>query len=167
MPNALTIWAIRARHLLSHVLTFELLNVRGQQHSFSTHERMFFISYIYIWNIDLFTWLGYGPTVAHESTWFLKPRKQTCSFEITSSVKFSPHCPDGKHGVPRSRAHMMTSSNGDIFNVTGHHKRQCRGALMFSLICAWINGCANNGEAGDLIRHRAHYDVTVMINEDE
>ena len=26
----------------------------------------------------------------------------------------------------------------------------------------WINGSVNNGEAGDLRRHRAHYDVTVM-----
>ena len=37
-----------------------------------------------------------------------------------------------------------------------------RGALVFSLICAWINGWANNREAGDLRRHRAHYDVIVM-----
>ena len=35
--------------------------------------------------------------------------------------------------------------------------------LMFSLICAWINGLVNKGEAGDLRRHRAHYDVAVMI----
>ena len=34
---------------------------------------------------------------------------------------------------------------------------------MFSLICARVNGWVNNGEAGDLRRHRAHYDVTVMI----
>ena len=33
---------------------------------------------------------------------------------------------------------------------------------MFSLICAWINGWANNGDAGDLRRHRAHHDVIVM-----
>ena len=39
---------------------------------------------------------------------------------------------------------------------------QWRGALMISLICAWINGWVNNGEVGDLRRHRAHYDVTVM-----
>ena len=31
-----------------------------------------------------------------------------------------------------------------------------------SLICAWINGWVNSGEAGDLRRHRAHYDITVM-----
>ena len=42
------------------------------------------------------------------------------------------------------------------------HKGQWRGALMFSLICAWINGSVNNREAGDLRRYRAHYDVTVM-----
>ena len=42
------------------------------------------------------------------------------------------------------------------------HIGQRRGALMFSLICTWINGWVNNGEAGDLRRHRAHYDVIVM-----
>ena len=43
------------------------------------------------------------------------------------------------------------------------HKGQWRGALMFSLICAWINVWVNNGEAGDLRRHCAHYDVIVMV----
>ena len=42
------------------------------------------------------------------------------------------------------------------------HKGQCRGALMFSLICAWTNGWVNNRDAGDSRRHRGHYDVTVM-----
>ena len=46
--------------------------------------------------------------------------------------------------------------------VNSPHKGQWRGALVFSLICAWINGWANNREAGDLRRYRAHYDVTVM-----
>ena len=41
-------------------------------------------------------------------------------------------------------------------------KGQWRGALMFSLICARINGWVNNGEAGDLRCHRANYDVIVM-----
>ena len=34
---------------------------------------------------------------------------------------------------------------------------------MFSLICVWINGWVNNREAGDLRRHRGHFDVNVMI----
>ena len=61
---------------------------------------------------------------------------------------------------------MMTSSNGNIFRVTGHlcpvnspHKG---GALMFSLICVWIDGWVKNRKAGDYRRYRAHYDVTVM-----
>ena len=68
---------------------------------------------------------------------------------------------------------MMTSWNGNIFRVTGHlcgeftpvnspHKGQWRGALMFSLICVWINGWVNKREAGDVRRHRAQYDVIVM-----
>ena len=44
------------------------------------------------------------------------------------------------------------------------HKGQWRGALMFSLICAWTNNWVNNGDAGDLRRYRAHYDVVVMRN---
>ena len=36
------------------------------------------------------------------------------------------------------------------------------GALMFSLMCAWINGWVNNRKAGDLRSHHAHYDVTVI-----
>ena len=64
----------------------------------------------------------------------------------------------------------MTSSNGNIFRVTGHlcgeftdppanspHKGQWRGAFMFSLICVCINGWVNNYEAGDMRRYRAHY----------
>ena len=62
--------------------------------------------------------------------------------------------------------YMMTSSNGNIFRVTGHvcpHKGQWRGALMFSLSCSWrINNWLNIGETGDLRRHRALYYVTVM-----
>ena len=49
--------------------------------------------------------------------------------------------------------------------VNSQHKGQWRGALMFSLICDWINGWVNNREAGDLRRYRAHYDVTVMGND--
>ena len=51
---------------------------------------------------------------------------------------------------------MMTSSNGNIF------RGQWRGTLMFSLIYAPINGWVNNRDAGNLRRHRAHYDVIVM-----
>ena len=47
-------------------------------------------------------------------------------------------------------------------SVKSPHKGQWRGALMFSLFCAWINGWVNNRAAGDLRRHCAHCDVVVM-----
>ena len=72
---------------------------------------------------------------------------------------------------------MMTSSNGKIFRVTGHLCGEFTGhrwiprtkasneELWFPLICAWPNSWVNNGEAGDLRRHRTHYDVTVMYQQ--
>ena len=48
--------------------------------------------------------------------------------------------------------------------VNSPQKGQWRGTLMFSLICTWINGWVNNGEADDLGRHRTHYDVIVMVH---
>ena len=68
----------------------------------------------------------------------------------------------------------MTSSNGHFPHswhfvrgihwslVESPHKCQWRGVLKFSLIYAWKNGSVNNWDAGDLRRHRAHYDVIVM-----
>ena len=47
--------------------------------------------------------------------------------------------------------------------VNSPHKGQWRGALMFSLICVWINDWVNNPEAGDLRRYRAYYDGIVMF----
>ena len=40
---------------------------------------------------------------------------------------------------------------------------QWRWSLMFSLISAWTNGGANHRDIDDLRRHRAHYDITVML----
>ena len=70
---------------------------------------------------------------------------------------------------------IMTWSNGNIFRVTdilcgihrspmnSYHKGQWRSALMFSFICAWINGWVHNRDFGELRRHRAHYDVIAML----
>ena len=46
--------------------------------------------------------------------------------------------------------------------VNSPHKNQWRGALIFSLICTWINGWAIDREAGDLRRYRTNFDVPVM-----
>ena len=63
--------------------------------------------------------------------------------------KYFPRCWPFARGIYRSP-------------VNSPHKGQWRGALMVSLICAWLNGWENNGEADDLRRHRTLYDVTVM-----
>ena len=47
--------------------------------------------------------------------------------------------------------------------VNSPHKGQWRGAVMFSLNCAWIKCWVNNLEAGDSKPHRAHCDVIVMF----
>ena len=46
--------------------------------------------------------------------------------------------------------------------VNSPRKEQWGRALMFSLICSLMKGLVNNREGGDLRRHRAHCDVTVM-----
>ena len=70
---------------------------------------------------------------------------------------------------------MTTSSNGNIFLVTGPlcgeftcdrwiplTKASDAEFRCFSLIYALINGWVNNREAGDLRRHGVHYYVIVM-----
>ena len=45
------------------------------------------------------------------------------------------------------------------------HKGLWRRVLIFPLIRVWINSWANDEDADDLRRHRAHHDVTVMKEE--
>ena len=69
---------------------------------------------------------------------------------------------------------MMTSSNGNSFRVTGPlwgestgHRWMplTRGALMFALTCTGLNCWTNHRDAGDLRRHRTHYNVIVLARE--
>ena len=70
---------------------------------------------------------------------------------------------------------MMTSSNGNIFRVTGPLCGEFTGHRLIPLTKAsdaelwcflwsspWINRWVNNPKAGDLKLHRAHYGVTVV-----
>ena len=75
----------------------------------------------------------------------------------------------------RNNTNMMTSSNGNIFHVTGSLCGEFTGHRWIPLTKAsdkelwcflwsepWINGWVNNREAGDLRCNRARYDATVM-----
>ena len=73
-------------------------------------------------------------------------------------------------GSPWWRHQMETFSALLAFSagnspVTGEFpaQRPVTRSFEFSLICAWIDNWANNGDAGDLRRHRANYDVIVML----
>ena len=72
--------------------------------------------------------------------------------------------------------HMIASSNGNIFRVTGplcgefasHRwiplpKASDAGLWCFLWSMPWINGWVNNRDADDLRRHRAHYVCNVMV----
>ena len=72
---------------------------------------------------------------------------------------------------------MMTSSNGNIFRVTGplcgkftghrwipHTKASDTELWSFLWSAPWINGWVNNREAGDLRRHRTHYDALFNVS---
>ena len=67
-----------------------------------------------------------------------------------------------------SNEDLFTLNHDDVIKwkhlgpLNSPHKGQWRGALIFSLICVWINGWVNNRKAGDLRRYGAHYDVIVM-----
>ena len=105
-----------------------------------------------------------------------------CGLYPFSTSRYYPHSSERLHWQLEHQPHfaetalrnvgkctILTSSNEKIFRITGHlcgefqHKGQWRGALMFSLICAAIDGWANHREAGYLRCHRAHYDVIVML----
>ena len=94
-------------------------------------------------------------------------RKQQC-LHITKSIKWLLliwQCKEPGHQQPRywpsSQGIMMTSSNGNIFHVTGllcgeftgHRWIPCTKASDVELWCflwsaAWINGCVNTDEWG-------------------
>ena len=119
----------------------------------------------------------------HEISWSLESREIRCSSyriainfgrclgsnAVEMPVKYES---DRTTLNPSWWHHQMETISALLANCAGNspvpgefpHKGQWRGALMFSLICAWINDWVNNREAGDLRRNLAHYDVTVMIS---
>ena len=68
-----------------------------------------------------------------------------------------------RHQMETFSALLAICAGNSPAPVNSPHKGQWRGALMFSLICVWINSWVNNGEADDLRRYRAHHDDTVII----
>ena len=91
------------------------------------------------------------------------------------NVMFILHCPTWTRTCPLCSCHVDTVNHFPRYwpFVRGIHrspvnspsKGQWRGDFMFSLICVWTYGWVNNRDAGDLRRHRAHYDVAVIPHD--
>ena len=73
-----------------------------------------------------------------------------------------PWSPWWRHQMETFFALLGLCAGNSPVPVNSPHKDQSREALMFSSISACINAWVNNREAGDLRRHRGHYDVIVM-----
>ena len=68
-----------------------------------------------------------------------------------------------RHQMETFSALLTICAGNSPVPVNFPHKGQWRGALMFALICVWINAWVNNRKAGDLRRYCAHYDIIVMF----
>ena len=67
-----------------------------------------------------------------------------------------------RHQMEAFSALLAICAGNSPVPANSPHKGQWRGALMFSVICVWINGLVNNRKAVYLRRYRAHYDITLM-----
>ena len=107
-----------------------------------------------VWHHSALWLIFYQPLVHKETAWFTtSPLLMTICFiahhdDVIKWKHFPRYWPFVR-GIHRSRWIPRT-------------KGQWRGALIFSLICAWINDWVNNRETGDLKRHCDHYDVIIM-----
>ena len=85
------------------------------------------------------------------------PAISSCEFRLIVSIRAW-----WRHQMETFSTLLALCAGNSPGPVNYSHKSQWRGTLMFSLICAQINAWVNNREAGDLRRHRGHYDVNVM-----
>ena len=108
------------------------------------------------------------PSCLYSGNSIMAPRPQWVNTSIPGSLNHIGWCNGSHSRIGTWWHHQMETFFALLALCAGNspHKGQWCGALMFSLICAWINAWVNNHETGDLRRHRAHYeiyDVIVMI----
>ena len=96
------------------------------------------ISYVHIGNV-LDLQRGIISSVSHTIPCVIRAVVRNHRHDDVIKWKHFPRCWPFVRGIHRSP-------------VNSPHKGQWRGALMFSLICTWLNGWINIGEAGDLRR---------------
>ena len=94
---------------------------------------------------------------SHWAIWTLTDSRTSCNWPLEVNERKSLYC--GMWHITWWRHQMETFS---ALPVDSPHNGQWRRASMFSLICAWTNGWANNRGAVGFRHHRAYFDTTVM-----
>ena len=70
-----------------------------------------------------------------------------------------------RHQMDTFSALLILCEGNPPFTGGYPSQRPVKRSLIFFFICAWTNGWSNNRDAGDLRRHRYHYDATVMCSK--
>ena len=141
-------------------------------------SRTLFVEWLQARYVCCVTWLMWLvlSVVAENSAWWLLMAWHLFGSKTSAATLLWSRFVDGpKWCVPQSdEVIMRTSSNGNIFRAsplwgesTSHQWIPLAKISDPELWCfLWsapkLNGWANNRDAGDLRRHRSHYDVTVM-----
>ena len=107
-------------------------------------------------------WLGTVKQYLSRRMWEFMRYTDYTSDQKAAGVLITKNSTWWRHQMETFSALLALCVGNSPVPVNSPHKDQWRGALMFSLICVWINGWVNDREAGDLRRHRGHYDVNVM-----
>ena len=141
------------KHFVSCIekFTFGELDIHRAkcQESNSYHSQCTYKSFV-ISSVHVRFWIKTMPTHAVKCKWLF------CCTVIKISVT------DFHSVLMMPASWLVTCAGNSPVPVNSPHQGQWRGALMFSLICVWINGWINNREAGDLRRQRGHNDFNVM-----
>ena len=114
-------------------------------------------------------WLIVNCTLRNKLQWIFFIKMQNFSFTKMhlniSSVKWWLFCPGEIWWCHQMETFLRNWPFVRVIHrstVNSSQKDQWCGALMFSLLCLWINNWVNNHEDGDLWCYHAHYDVIVM-----
>ena len=167
----------------TNVLVLKVLKLQHIQYSFNTYRilsslcNFFYSKYPCCLNFTLPSQLKVNIEVwerkqcrLYKITYFsFKVSQPGCIFIKTH--QFDPWVKDHQQALLSWWRHQMETFSSLLAicagnsPVTGEFPAQrpvTRSFDVFFYICARINGWVNNGEAGDLRRYCAHYDVTVM-----
>ena len=99
-----------------------------------------------------------------DPNWAFPDYRPVAAFKSLRFALFVLFCTWWRHHMETFSALLALCAGKSPVTTESSSQRKASDAELwrFTLICAWTNGWVNDGDAGDLRRHRAHYDVTVM-----